>query len=401
MPDLNWALEEQMDLVAHKLGLDPVAFRERHILKEGETNCLGQPTHSIGAEACLQKATRAINWGKPLKKEQFPWKRGRGVAVGCQSTPTHPPSYVHAKVHPDGTIELRFCAIEQGQGTDTVMAQIASEVFGIPVEKIKIVPKDTEIVPFGPRTGGSRQTFYVGNATWRACEDAKRQVFELAAHRLEASPHDLETSNGKITVKGSPRPFIEIGELFSPMGFVPGLGEILGKGEFSVQGKPLDPKSGHSERWAAFYGYGAYAVEVAVDVETGEVRVEKVSGCCDMGRPINPKMCEQQMEGAIGQGIGLSLYEELVVEKGLILNPGFADYKMPTSLEMPKLEDIERTIGAVPHEDGPFGAKGFGEAALTPFYAALGNAFFNATGVRICDLPLTKEKVFKALREKG
>jgi carbon-monoxide dehydrogenase large subunit len=179
------------------------------------------------------------------------------------------------------------------------------------------------------------------------------------------------------------------------------VGEIVGKGEFSVQGKPVDPKSGHSERWAAFYGYGAHAVEVAVDVETGEVRVERVCGCCDMGRAINPKMCEQQIDGAVGQGIGISLFEELLVENGLILNPGFADYRMPTSLEMPKLENVKGLIGAEPHNEGPFGAKGFGEAALTPFYAALGNAFFNATGVRIHDLPLTKEKVFKALRDRG
>jgi CO/xanthine dehydrogenase Mo-binding subunit len=189
-----------------------------------------------------------------------------------------------------------------------------------------------------------------------------------------------------------------LADLFSPMGFVPGLGEIVGKGEFSVEGKAPDPATGRSEKWAAFYGYGAYAVEVAVDMETGEVRVEKIAGCCDMGKPINPKMCEQQMEGAIGQGIGISLYEEMMAVEGILLNPNFVDYKIPTTLEMPRRNQVQVMFGAVPHKDGPFGAKGFGEVALTPFYAAVGNAFFEATGVRIKDLPLSKEKVFQALQ---
>jgi len=399
MPDLNWALEEQMDIIADKLGIDPMEFRRKHILKEGERTCLGQITHSIGAEECLDKVARELDWDKQSDAGAEPWKRGKGVSLGCQSTPTHPPALVHVKVHNDGIIELRHSAIEQGQGTDTVMTQIAAEAFGIPVERINIATKDTFITPFGPRTGGSRCTFYYGNATWRACQDAKRQIFELAAPLLKATPESLETKRGKVYVRDAPDRSINIDELFSPAGFIPKVGELLGRGEFSVNGVPLDAETGHSERSVAYYGYGAYCIQVAVNVETGEVKIERIAGCFDMGQPINPKMCEQQVEGAIGMGIGIALYEELVTDTGVILNPNFLDYKLPTTIEIPDASNIRTLIGAVPHREGPFGAKGFGEAVLTPFYAAVGNAVYNAIGVRIRDLPLTKEKMLKAIKE--
>lgn len=397
MPDLNWALEEQMDIVAHRLGIDPVEFRKRHLLKEGERNCMGEVTHSVGAEGCLKKTAEALEWGKEPDIEERGWRRGKGIALGCQSTPTQPPSFVHVKVHSDGIIELHHCAIEQGQGADTVMAQVAAEAFGVSVEEIKIGPKDTASAPFGPRTGGSRSTFYVGNATWRACQDAKRQIFELAAPRLDTPVELLEIRGGRVHQRDTPERSLHIRELFAPAGFVPGVGEIIGRGACSVKGGQADPETGQSERSVAFHSPGAYGVQIAVDLETGEIEIEKVVGCFDMGRPINPKMCEQQIEGSIGKGIGISLYEEMVAEKGSILNPSFLDYKIPTTLEMPTLDNIRPLLDGSPHREGLFGAKGFGEATLTPFYAAVGNAFYHATGVRIRGLPLAKEKVLKAI----
>lgn len=399
MPDLNWALEEQMDILADRLGADPVAFRKKHLLKEGEKNCMGEITRSVGAEACLDRVASALEWGKKPDNEGGGSRRGKGIALGCQSTPTQPPAFVHAKVHNDGIIELHHCAIEQGQGTDTVMAQVAAEAFGVSAAEIKIGPKDTASAPFGPRTGGSRSTFYVGNATWRACQDAKRQVLELAAPRLNASAESLEIRGGMIYRRDAPEKSLHIHELFSPAGFVPGIGEIIGRGECSVQGRPLDPVTGQSERSVAFHSPGAYGVQIAVDLETGEIKIEKVVGCFDMGRPINPKMCEQQIEGSIGMGIGVSLYEEMVADEGFILNPSFLDYKIPSTLEMPTLDNVIPLLDGAPHREGLFGAKGFGEATLTPFYAAVGNAFYHATGVRIKGLPLAKEKVLKALDE--
>jgi CO/xanthine dehydrogenase Mo-binding subunit len=391
------ALEEQMDIVAHRLGIDPVEFRKRHLLKEGERNCMGEVTHSVGAEVCLEKTAEALEWGKEPDIEERGWRRGKGIALGCQSTPTQPPSFVHVKVHSDGIIELHHCAIEQGQGADTVMAQVAAEAFGVSVEEIKIGPKDTASAPFGPRTGGSRSTFYVGNATWRACQDAKRQIFELAAPRLDTPAEFLEIRGGKVQQRDTPERSLHIRELFAPAGFVPGVGEIIGRGACSVRGVQGDPETGQSERSVAFHSPGAYGVQIAVDPETGEIKIEKVVGCFDMGRPINPKMCEQQIEGSIGMGIGISLYEELVAEKGSILNPSFLDYKIPTTLEMPTLDNIKPLLDGSPHREGLFGAKGFGEATLNPFYAAVGNAFYHATGVRIRGLPLAKEKVLKAI----
>ncbi|MFC1902585.1 xanthine dehydrogenase family protein molybdopterin-binding subunit [Chloroflexota bacterium] len=398
-PDLNWALETQMDIIADKLGVDPVELRRKHILKEGEKTCMGQTTHSIGARECMEKVARKLEWDKPLTVGTEAWRRGKGISIGCQATPTHPPAFVHVKLHNDGTIELRHIGIEQGQGTDTVTTQIAAETFGVDVNKIKIVARDTDIVPFGPRTGGSRLTFYLGNAVWRACQDAKRQLFELAAPLLKTAPESLETKEGKIYVRDTPERSIAIGKIFSPSGFIPGVGEILGKGECSVQGVPLDPETGHSERSVAYYSYGAYCVQLAANIETGEVIIEKVAGCMDMGRPINPKMCEAQIEGAIGMGAGVTLYEEILTDSGAILNPSFLDYKLPTTRDMPGINDITPMIGAVPHREGPFGAKAIGEISLTAFYASVGNAVYNATGARIKDLPLTNEKVLKAIKE--
>jgi CO/xanthine dehydrogenase Mo-binding subunit len=165
----------------------------------------------------------------------------------------------------------------------------------------------------------------------------------------------------------------------------------------------MDPETGASERWVAYYSYSAYGVEVAVDEDTGAVTLERVVACCDMGNPIHPKMCEQQVEGAMGQGIGITLFEEMVTDRGGLLNAGFVDYKIPTSLDTPRIGDVATIFAAAPQSEGPFGAKGFGEAAFNPFYAAVANAFFHATGVRMTEMPLSKERVYWALKaaEKG
>jgi len=399
-PDLNWALESQMDIVAHTIGMDPAELRKKHILKEGEITCLGQITHSIGARECLDKVTAKLDWGKqPTDSGPKSLKRGKGIGLACQSTPTGPPASVDIRIQSDGTVEVHHAAVEQGQGTDTVMTQIAAEAFKIPVEKIRIVPKDTAIVPPGPRTGGSRCTFFFGNATWKACLDAKLKLFELAAPFLGVTAVSLETKDGRIYVAQDPDKSIDINKVFSLLGPKSAIGEIIGSGEQSIRSFPVDGNTGHSARSVASYGYGAYCIQVAVDTETGDVKIEKIAGCFDMGQPINPQMCEQQIEGAIGMGIGIALYEEIHLDKGVTLNPSFMDYNLTTTAEIPSISNITPMIAAAPHTEGPFGAKGMGESVLTPFYAAVGNAVYSATGVRIKDLPLTKEKVYKALRE--
>ena len=398
---LTWAVEQQMDIIAEKLGIDPIEIRKKNLLKEGERHPLGEIVHSIGAEECMNRVTEWLKQDKSPEVEGTLWRRGKGFAVGNMFTTADLPSFVTVKIYGDGMIEVRHGSDELGQGINTVLAQIAAEEFAIPVENVIIVRGDTAVTPYDSLTCSSRSTFFVGNALRRACQDAKRQLFELASPGLGVNTDDLEVKEGKVQVKGVPQKSISISDLFTPSGIVPEVGEILGKGEFNVKSLPEDPETGQTEKWVAFYSYGAHGVEIAVNVETGEVKVFRAAGCFDMGQPINPKMCEQQIEGGIGWGISLAILEQIIVgDNGEILNPSFTDYKVASVGDIPTRENIKSMIATAPHKEGPYGAKGMGELVSIPMLAAIGNALYNATGVRIKHLPITPEKVLKALKEK-
>lgn len=203
-------------------------------------------------------------------------------------------------------------------------------------------------------------------------------------------------------VKAAPEKAIMLTDLWT-MGSVGVKGEeIMGRGTYSFPGFiPEDLETGQSKRVVTDYCHGAQAVEVAVNIQTGEVKVVRIGAAFDMGQPINPKMCEQQMEGGISMGISTTLFEELLMDNGRIINPDFVNYKLQTIMEMPSQENVKTMIAAVPHNEGPFGAKGHGESVMAPTFAAIGNAVYNAVGIRMKDLPITREKVFKALKEAG
>jgi len=397
-----WAVENQMDMIAEKLGLDAVEVRKRNFLKDGERYAFGQIVRSIGIEECLDKAQKWIEWDKKPVQEGS-WKRGKGIALGCKGTQTGFPSSALVKVHPDGSVEVRHSSQEIGMGVDTVVAQIAAESFGISMDSVRVVSGDTATCPYGYAPVSSRETFHMGNAVLAACEDAKRELFEVASPKLGVPIELLETRDRKVCVKGQPGKEVRIPLLFRP----PGVGyalakcEIIGKSTFEVPLIPEDPETGQSERQVSSYGYGAQAVEVAVDVETGEVRVLRSVGCFDGGTAINPKMCETQIEGGVGMGIGAALYEELLIsEKGETLNPNFRDYKIPTAEDMPNNANVVAMLAPAPHPEGPFGAKGLGEQVMIPYAPAVSNAIYNAVGVRIKELPITPDKILKALKEK-
>jgi CO/xanthine dehydrogenase Mo-binding subunit len=183
------------------------------------------------------------------------------------------------------------------------------------------------------------------------------------------------------------------------MGFALGKGEITGNGLYVGPGVPEDPETGQSERMVISRGYGACAVDVKVNVETGEVKILRVSAAFDGGQAINPKMIEGQIESGLVMGIGTALFEEMVMDKGTVVNRNFMDYKIPTSMDLPGRENIAIMLAGVPHREGPFGAKGIGEAAAIPFPPAISQALYDATGVRINDLPLSREKILMHLKE--
>jgi len=400
IPEVLWAIEQQMDIIAHKLEIDPVDFRKRNIVREGEENVRGEITHSIGAQECLDKAAEWIEWGKPSPASSGHLKAGKGVASGIKYSMTDAASSAIVKVHCDGTVEVRHGADEVGQGANTILAQIAAEEFSVPTHKVKLVWGDTARTSYDFGSVSSRTTYSTGNAVLLACQDVKRQMFKIAATKLGASPQDLETRDGKIYLKQSPETAIMVADLCLPgAGCLAEGAELLGRATFVKPGSGEDPDTGQGKILTSFYSYGAQAAEVTVDTETGQVRVLRFGSSFDMGQPINTKLCEGQMEGGAGMGIGTALHEELIIDKGQVLNPNFTDYRLPSTGDIPSGDNMGCMIAAVPQRDGPFGAKGLGEATLVATAPAIANAVYNAVGVRIKDLPITPEKVLNALRE--
>ena len=395
-PEIEWAIEQQMDILAAKLKLDPVEIRRRNILYNGETDASGTPASSIGVKECLEEAVRWIDWGSSLASGTGPWKRGRGIAIGSKPTTPGSTSVVIVKVWQDGTIEVRHSATEMGQGIKTALAQIAAEEFGITLDRVKLVSGDTAVCPYDFGTVSSRSVSHVGNALMAACRDAKRQLFKMASARLGA--FDLDTANGTIYVKEAPEKTIRIGELFTPLGTPLEGGEVIGRGSYTGPWVPEDPETGQSPRSCFDHSYIANAVELEVNEETGEVRILRTAVACDVGKAVNPQIVEGQIEGGNGMGIGSALYEEVLFDdRGVVTNTNYRDYKLPRSLDLPGPAESKAIIVEVPQREGPYGAKGVGELPLVATAPAIANAIYNATGVRIHDLPMSKEKVLDGI----
>lgn len=401
----NMAAECQMNIIAKKLCIDPIEIRRKNFLKDEEENFCGEIVQNIGVEKCLEEIIRPTSeFSKP--EQVGMWRFGKGVAVANQfSSPASSSAIV--KVCEDGLIEVRHSANEIGQGCNTIVAQIAAQEFSVSMDAVRVVYTDTAITPFDAGSVGSHTTYTTGNAVRLACQDAKRLLLELSAKKLGVSPQDLETSNGRVYLKKAPETVLMISTLFRPGGYLPYGAEIIGKATFMQDPVPINRDTGQIEcevaregkRLMAFYTYGAQAVEVAVNVETGEVKVLRLISAFDMGQPINPKMCEQQMEGGMGMGIGTGLYEEMRMDRGVVLNPNFTDYRIPTMKEIPSQDNIKLVIAPTPHKEGPYGAKGLGECVMMPTPPAIANAIYEATGVMITDIPITAERLLMAIKK--
>jgi carbon-monoxide dehydrogenase large subunit len=393
MPQVTWAIESLMDTLAEGIGMDPVAFRLKNALEEGNVSATGQLLHNIRIKECIRKAAKGIGWGERTGKH-----RGKGIAAVHKMTQTPSSSAAFVKLNEDGTVQVLSSTVDIGQGSNTVLAQIAAEELGVQVNNVKIVSPDTDVTPFDYGTASSRSTFHMGNAVKQAAADAKQQLFELAADQLEANVMDLEAKDGCIYVKGSPGKSLPISDI--DMGTIYGRGKpVIGRGTYHVpDATALDQETGQGANPVVFWMYAAQAVEVEVDTSTGKVEVLKWVSAHDVGRAINPLNCVQQIEGALSQGVGFALMEELIVHEGKVRNPNFRDYKVPTALD--DVPEVTCILVEAPHEQGPYGAKGVGEPAMAPTAAAIGNAIYDAIGVRVKDLPITPEKILHALKER-
>ncbi|MBI2305116.1 MAG: xanthine dehydrogenase family protein molybdopterin-binding subunit [Chloroflexi bacterium] len=394
-PQTVFAGESHMDALAHKLGMEPLEFRLRNAVAEGDTAASGRGIlRSVGLRDTIQGVKEY------LAREKGPKKKNQGWGVACGQWhasgtvgESGPPSSAILKVNEDGTATLLTGTAEQGAGQHTILAQIVAQVLDIPFDNVSVVAADTDATPYEAGTGGSATTYRAGSTVKRAAEDAREQLLRLAAEKLEANVSDLEMRGGRVYVQGSPQRGMTLAQ--------------LGRAALSAASGPiLGVSSRHREALLAAMKenrltvdapcYGTQAAQVEVDPETGQVRVLRYFACQDVGRALNPSHIEGQIHGCVVSGIGYALTEEVRSQEGKNLNVTFADYRMPTAPDAPPLASA---LVEKPTLFGPYGAKGVGEPPTTPVAAVIANAIYDAVGVRVTQLPMTPERVVTAIRK--
>ncbi|MHA1974649.1 MAG: xanthine dehydrogenase family protein molybdopterin-binding subunit [Candidatus Hodarchaeales archaeon] len=405
--ELLWAIERQNDAIAHQLSMDPVEFRKINTLKPGKSITANQ--HRLREDAgnldeCLDKVWKELNKNKKKKNDSWPWIfRGIGIASFMKG-PAQPPnsaSSAYVKFNEDGGVLVSVGTSELGQGTITSLAQIAAEELGLPIEKVKISGiRNTDNDAYTWQTVGSRSLFMDGNAVRNAAKDAKRQILDIASQVLHAVPEDLSMENEQVFPKGEPWKSLPLAELV--MGYMYPSGEsiggpIIGTGKFIAKMTMLDAETGAGNP-AIFETFGAQGVDIEVNALTGEITVKRVVSAFDIGKAINPMLCEGQIIGGSVMAVSIGMNEQLQYnDKGQLLNPNFVDYVVTRSEDIP--EEFKSFLVENPQSDGPYGARGIGELTMLGVPAALGNAIFNALGVVINDLPLTAENVWRAIKD--
>jgi CO/xanthine dehydrogenase Mo-binding subunit len=396
-----WAYECQMDMMAEALGLDPLEFRALNVLQDGDTFSTGEVVHDMHyRELLLQDARRAIGWEPsdawwrrstaPAALEGSSTKR-RGKAITCviKGSVTPSTSSASCKLNDDGSLNVLTSSVEMGQGAKTVLSQLAAETASLPLEAVTISEPDTDSTPYDQITSSSRTTFSMGTAVRMAVDDVIKQLKELAADQLEISPDDLECVDGRVKVRGGPQS-LDYGQVVRKSRS----GNLLGHGTFATSGG-LDAETGQGIG-SIHWHHAAAACEVEVDTETGKVDVLRFHSSCFAGRVVNPLLCELQIEGSTMFGIGQALFEEMVYDGGQLTNPNLGDYMIPSFNDLPE----KLTVSAVEHSSAGE-VHGIGETSVPPVMPCVANAVYNAVGVRITDLPLTPEKVLRALRDKA
>lgn len=416
-------LEQLIDITADKLGMDPIELRLKNIMTTGDSTVNELNMSSLGMKECIEAVQKGSEWKD--KKGKLP--RGKGIGMACgffvsgAGYPIYRSDTYHSTVvikigEEGGVANVLTGSAEIGQGSDTTMAMIAAETLGIPLENVRVYSGDTDYsVDLGAYS--SRQTLMTGHATKEAAEQVRKKIQEFLAEELGVDPSSIEMANGIIKFDGEPGNFEKIrssyikehrgwtdppsGEYLTfreaaRLAFLKG-GTLVGTGKY----KPH--RLGGSYKGAAVgtspaYGCSAQIVEVSVDMDTGHITVDKMTDAHDCGLAINKTSVEGQMQGSLSMGLGECLFEEVKFDsRGRIMNPSLGEYKIPTALDMPNVKSI---IVESNEPNGPYGAKEVGEGAIMPTIPAILNAIYDATGVRISELPVTSERLFMALKEK-
>jgi xanthine dehydrogenase molybdenum-binding subunit len=392
-----FAYESQLDRIAATLGLDPVAVRERNFIARGDRRVTGEAVDTEpGTRACLERALRELGPPTPAS----PGRRvGRGFA--CSMQPYGRSVFFADRascwigLEQDGTMVVRAGVTDLGAGQAASLAQVASEVLGVTVDRTSVHIGDTALTPLTGGTFATRQLYMSGNAALKVARLLRERLAPVAARLLDAPADALDFAQNRVAVRDDPARAVTMAELARAAeaeGVMPYCHDT-----FSAETGSFDPSTGRGRTFPDCT-HGAHAAEVEVDESTGEVRVLQYVACHDVGRAIDMQRVEGQIQGAVAQGIGYALSESIDVEDGVNLSTLFADYLIPTALDVPDI----RAIGLELHPGkGPFGARGIGEPPIGPPAATLASAIEDAIGVRLCSLPMTPERVLDALAETG
>jgi CO/xanthine dehydrogenase Mo-binding subunit len=384
VPQLAWGLESLLDIAAERLDRDPIDLRRQNLLAHGEEFAPGDTPIDGKFEESLSRAVEA------LAQTAGAADRGRGVAAMLKASIAPSVSEAIVRLHADGSVTVLASTVEMGQGARTALAQIAAEVLAVPLAHVAVTPPDTAITPYDQTTSSSRSTTMTGRAVQEAAADVRDQLLRIVADHFQVLGRELTLEESSV-VSGSRR--LSYPEVLALRFGMTG-GELIGRG-IVAPGRTQAPLGGSTPFWEMAVG----AAEVSVDEETGAVTVERYVSVADVGRAVNPLILEGQDEGAVVQGLGHTLFEEMAYADGHLLNGNLLTYRVPRAEDVPPALECRFTENA--DGSGPFGAKGAGEGSLIPVSPAVANALARLTGIRLRELPLLPERVWRALRARG
>lgn len=400
VPQLRWGIECQLDMIAEELRIDPIEIRLKNAVYPGYKH----PVHtfaSCGFKESIDEVEKDLKW----KERSGKLEPGLGLGVACSSFISgikmlaHTGGSIVIQVNSDAGVNILSGAADIGQGTDTVISQIVAEELGVNMENIRIISGDTAITPLDQGTFSSGVTLRMGHAAILAARDVKKQLLEVVAPNLETSPDELEFRKGKIFARGYPEKGITFSQAVRIYRYADRAMPIIGIGNYVPDISDVVTMIREGGKQSPAYSFMCQGAEVKVDRETGEVKLLKLVTGHDCGRVINPVNVEGQLDGAVSKGVGMAFFEDQPHKDGRYLNTSFLDFLMPTSLDHPDeapLKSIETN-----EPNGPYGAKESGEGNLIGVSPAIANAIYDAVGVRISDLPITPDKVKRALDSKG
>ncbi len=388
-----FAYESQLDDIAADLGIDPVELRRRNLLQEGDTYATGERLHDVHFEDLLDDAADHVDWDRPLPPSRPGRARGRGLGIMLKSTITPSRTEVRLALDRAGRVRLDSSSVEMGQGVSATLVQLVADGLGVDADLVDLPPPDTARTPFDTTTSSSRTTFSSGHAVADAVANLQAELARLAATRWGCDVGEVAVGDGVVQRTNEGSEACGFGELVADSG----ADEVVAEGVFQSVGEldASDPRDVHG-RATVHWHQGAAAVEVEVDLETGRLTVERAHGNCWAGRVVSPLRVRQQNQGCVVFGLGPALFEQVEYADGQFTNPNLSEYMIPSILDVPR----DLTSSAL--EGGPDAdLHGVGEMALPGLAPAIANALFHATGVRVRDLPLTPERVLRALRDAG